>query len=84
MALSDAGRWALDPGGTVPKARLVGLTAKSPPIAEVAVPIPESGILTVPLGALETIARFPLTLPANCGVNVTLNFRLFPAPRVTG
>jgi len=80
VALSVAGRLALVPTTTFPKARLVGLTASCPG----AVPVPESGIFKVGLDALETIARFPLALPADGGVKMTLKVTLCPDIRVTG
>jgi len=79
VALSDAGRLALVPTTTFPKAR-PGLNPNCP----VAVPVPERGIFKVGLEALEVIARFPLTLVADCGVKMTLNVTLCPDVTVTG
>jgi hypothetical protein len=36
------------------------------------------------LEALEVIVTFPLTLPADAGVNVTVKVALWPAVSVTG
>jgi len=79
-ALSVAERLALVPTTTLPKARPAGLTANCPG----AVPVPESGIFKVGLDALEVIARFPLALPADCGVKMTLNVTPCPAVKVIG
>ncbi len=80
VALSVAGRLALVPTTTLPKARLVGLTANCP----AAVPVPESGIFKVGLDAFEVIARLPLALPADWGVKMTLKVTLCPDVSVTG
>ena len=62
----------------MPKLRLVGFEPSVPG----AIPVPDSGIFRV--GAFEVIVTFPLTLPADAGVNATLKFVLCPAVSVTG
>lgn len=63
--------WLL-PTCTVPKPRLVGATAKAPG----ATAVPVIATSTLPLDALDTIARFPVTLPADVGAKVTWNVEL--------
>jgi len=60
------------PTVTVPKLRAVGFDP-SPPGAT---PVPDKGIVNVGLEAFEVIVRFPLTLPPDAGVNVTVNVAL--------
>jgi hypothetical protein len=69
VALSDADRLKPLPVTTLPKFKLVGLTASWP----AAVPVPESGIIKFEFDAFETKEMLPLTLRADCGVKITLN-----------
>jgi hypothetical protein len=46
--------------------------------------VPESGTFNAELVALDVIARFPLTLPAEVGENFTLKLALCPAFSVVG
>lgn len=62
----------LDPTVTLPKLRVVGDTAKVP----AAVPVPESGMLSVEFDAFDTTARFPLSAPAPVGAKVAVNVML--------
>ena len=71
----------LVPTTTLPRPRVVGLAVSCPVVA---VPVPESGIVSVGLDAVEVIVRLPLTLPAEAGVNVTVKVALWPAASVTG
>jgi len=64
----------------LPKPRLVGATAKAP--GATAVPVIAKS--TLPLDALDTMARFPVTLPADVGAKVTWNVELCPEARVSG
>jgi hypothetical protein len=65
---------------TLPNARLVGFD----PSAPAAIPVPVSGIFRVGFDAFDVIATFPLTAPADNGVNSTLKLALCPAAKVTG
>ena len=80
VALSCAGRFAPVATTTLPKAKLAGVTANCP----AAVPVPDSGMFKVRFDALEATARFPLALPAEDGVKMTLKVMLCPEVRVTG
>src|SRR5579863_6807108 len=70
----------LFPTTTLPKFKLVGFTANVP----VGFPMPANGIFSVEFDALDVMARFPLSLPAEGGVNTTLNVMLWPTLRVSG
>jgi hypothetical protein len=72
----------LVPTTTLPMPIEVGETA-SWGVAFV-VPVPESGIVSVGLGAFEVIVTFPLALPAAPGVKLTLKVAACPAARLTG
>ena len=65
---------------TLPKARLVGFE----PSAPAATPVPLKGMFRVGFDAFDVIATFPLTAPADAGLNNTLKLALWPAARVTG
>ena len=58
----------------------MGFTANCP----VGVPFPDNGTFSVGLDASDLMARFPLSLPAEGGVNTTLNVMLCPGVRVSG
>jgi len=80
VALSVAARLALVPTTTFPKLRVLGLT--DGPLAGVPVPIKESKV-----GILEVLVKNDAVAeaaPVDCGVNVTLNCTLLPAPMVAG
>lgn len=68
------------PKTTLPKLMLVGLAVKSPEVAAV----PETGMFNVGFWAFDVTATLPLKVPAEGGVNVTLNETLCPAVSVTG
>jgi hypothetical protein len=80
VALSVAGRFALVATTTLPKAKLAGVTANCP----AAVPVPDSGMFKVRFDAFEATARFPLALPEEDGVKMTLKVMLCPDVRITG
>jgi hypothetical protein len=63
----------LIPTTTLPRPRVVEATVSCPAAA---VPVPDSGIVNVGLDAVEVIVTLPLTLPADAGVNVTVNVAL--------
>src|ERR1700674_5447962 len=65
---------------TLPKLSLVGFDPSAPG----ATPVPDNGMVSVGLEAFEVIVTLPLTLPADAGVNVTVNAALWPAVSVTG
>lgn len=48
------------------------------------IPLPESATFSTELTAFDAIARFPLTLPAEVGENMTLKLILCPAFSVAG
>ena len=63
---------ALDPTTTLPKLRLVGDTAKVP----AAVPVPESGMVSVGFDAFDATERFALAAPALVGAKVAVKVTL--------
>ena len=69
-----------DPTATFPKFNALGETDSWP----AAVPVPESGMLSVESEASDAIATFPLAAPAPTGEKVTVNVKLWPLPRVVG
>lgn len=71
--------WLL-PTSTLPKFRVVGVAARTPAVC----PSPARGMFTVGIAPVFATAKFPLTAPADCGVNVTLNDCPSPAGRVRG
>lgn len=71
----------LVPTTTLPRPSVVGVTVSCPGAA---VPVPDSGIVSVGLDAFEVIVTSPLALAAVCGANVTVKLVLCPAVRVTG
>lgn len=76
LPLSDE----LDPTTTLPKPRVVGETDNWP----VAIPVPESAILSGESDAFDTIDRFPLGAPALAGVNVAVKVTLSFGVRAMG
>jgi hypothetical protein len=67
---------------TLPTATVAGLTLKVPGAGAVPVPLNETGRLG--FDAVDEMAMLPLKLPADRGVNVTLNDALCPGVRVKG
>jgi SpoU rRNA methylase family enzyme len=65
---------------TLPKLRLVGFDPSVPAVT----PVPDNGIVNVEFDAFEVIVTFPLTAPAEGGVNDTLKVALCPDVSVTG
>ena len=63
---TESGRDA--PTVTFPKLRLLGLGVNCPGPAA----LPESGTFKVAFEALLVMVKLPVTLPADCGVNVTV------------
>ena len=70
----------LAPTVTLPRLALVGETVKVP----AAVPVPDKGMDTVGLLALEITVRLPLTAPLTVGVKNTLNVTLAAGASVKG
>jgi hypothetical protein len=68
------------PAFTLPKLRLVGLALKVPG----ATPIPDTGMVSVGLVAVEVTVRFPLMAPAAVGANLTVSVALCPPLSVNG
>jgi hypothetical protein len=89
----SASVWEL-PTGTLPKPRLGGFAVSWPEVT----PVPNTGKVTavellavaplcplpLELSVMNAIATLPLSVPADCGVNVTLQVTLCPPARVTG
>jgi hypothetical protein len=65
---------------TFPKLRLVGLAVSWPGV----LPVPDRGTFSAELDAFDVMARLPLTVLPDVGVNVTLKFTLWPKLRVVG
>jgi len=66
---------------TLPKLRLDGFAASTPPVT----PVPDKGILSVGLEALLVRERVPLAAPADCGAKTTLKLGLlWPGAKVKG
>jgi len=80
VAFSVPLRDAFDPVLTLPKFNAVGATVNWPD----AVSLPERGMFSCELEALDRIARLPETEPETVGVKTTLNVKLCPAPRLAG
>src|SRR5208282_1828981 len=70
----------LVPSTTFPKLRLVGDTANWP----VAVPVPESAMLSGEFDAFDTTDKLPLAAPALVGVKVAVKVTLWFVVSVTG
>lgn len=68
------------PTVTLPKLRLVGFDPNVPG----AMPVPDNGMVRLGFEALEVTLTLPLALPAEAGVNVTVNVALCPEVKVTG
>jgi hypothetical protein len=71
----------LVPTTTLPRPRVVEATVSCPAAA---VPVPDIGIVSVGLDAVEVMVRLPLAFVADCGANVTLKLALWPAVSVSG
>ena len=71
----------LVPTTTLPRPSVLGVTVSCPAAA---VPVPDSGIVSVGLEAFEVMVTLPLALVADCGANVTVKFALCPAVSVSG
>ena len=69
------------PSLTLPKFRLLALTDS---VCVEATLLPLSAIVAGELAALLDRTRLPVTLPAVCGANCTLNELLCPADKVAG
>jgi len=65
-------RAELDPTATLPKARVVGETARVPATD----PVPESAMASGELDAVETTDKLPLAAPLAVGVNVAVKVTL--------
>src|SRR5208282_3759855 len=72
----------LVPTTTLPIAIVAGLAARTPAVA--AVPVPDSGTVSVGFDPFDVTVRFPLALAADAGVNFTLKVAPCPAVSVTG
>src|SRR5215475_12969648 len=68
VAFRVAGKLEFVPTTTFPKFRLDGFTESCP----AGVPVPDNGITRLGLEASETMVRFPLTVPDDCGAKITL------------
>jgi hypothetical protein len=68
------------PTVTVPKLRLVELTAKDPTDA----PVPDSGIARLGFDAFEVRTMLPLAAPEEVGVKLALKLALWPAFKLNG
>ena len=71
----------LVPTTTLPRPRVVGLTVSCPTAVT---PVPDKGIVSVGFDAFELTVTFPVTAPADAGVNETLKVVLWPEVRVNG
>ena len=71
--------WLL-PTVTLPKLRVVGFDPSAPGVTAVA----DNGMVRVGFEAVEVMVTLPVTLPADTGVNVTVNAALWPAVSVAG
>jgi len=68
------------PTVTLPKLTLVGFALNVPGVT----PVPDTGMVSVGLVAVDVTVTLPLTAPPEAGVNETVNVALFPAAIVTG
>ena len=68
------------PSFTFPKLRLVGFALRAPG----ATPVPDTGMVSVGLVAVEVTVRLPLIAPGAVGANLTVNVALCPPVSVTG
>ena len=68
------------PTVTLPKLRLVGFDPSTP----AAIPVPDNGMVSVELEALDVMVTLPLALAAVCAANVTVKLALCPDVSVTG
>ena len=72
MLVTVSDRDCLFPTVTLPKPRLVGFDPKVPE----ATPVPDKGIFRLGFEALDVMLTLPFELPAEAGVNVTVNVAL--------
>jgi hypothetical protein len=72
----------LEPTVTFPKARVLGDTLSCPTVA--ATPVPDTGMVSVGLVAVEVTVRLPPAAAAAVGANLTVNVALCPPFNVTG
>ena len=70
----------LFPTITLPKLRLVGFDPNAPGET----PVPDKGMVRVGFAEFDVTRTLPLALPADCGVNATVNVALCPAASVIG
>ena len=68
------------PTVTLPKLRLAGFDPSAPGVT----PVPDNAMARIGLEAFEVIVIFPLILPADAGVKVTVNVALWPAGSIAG
>jgi hypothetical protein len=68
------------PTFTLPKLRLVGFALKAPG----ATPVPDSGMVSVGLVAVEVTVRLPLIAPPAVGAKLTVKVALCPPLSVNG
>jgi hypothetical protein len=80
VAVRVAVRFLLAPTVTLPKAKLLGLTANWP----AATPVPERAIERVASDAFETKDMLPLAAPATWGAKLRVKVKLCPAVSVRG
>jgi hypothetical protein len=80
VALRVVVRLLFAPTTTLPKLRLLGLTANWP----TATPVPDRETEGAEPDASDTMAMLPLAAPAALGVNVTPKVKLCPAVSVIG
>jgi hypothetical protein len=66
---------------TLPTANVEGVGVNCPAAA---IPVPDRGRFSVGFDPFDVIVTLPLSLPADCGVKLTLKLMLCPAPSVNG
>jgi hypothetical protein len=72
----------LDPTTTLPSGRVLGDTLSCPTV--LATPVPDTGMVSVGLVAVEVTLRLPLIAPAAVGANLTVSVALCPPLSVKG
>src|SRR5271157_4762285 len=80
VLFSVSDKFVLLPTCTLPNARLVGFAVSVPCVT----PVPDSGMESVALLALESIVSAPLAAPALVGAKIAVKVTLWLAARVTG
>jgi hypothetical protein len=80
VLVTVADKTRLLPTCKLPKARLVGLDPNAP----AATPVPARGMVSAGFDPFDVMVTLPLSLPADCGVKLTLKLVLCPAPSVNG